>query len=513
MDDPSRRRRQNEPPVHQASNPRYPPQAPSPRNSSLTTPASERYRLAQLNTTSPSTPRSMGVAGNYSSYYQEPQAAFSTPNMSATAMTYGSEYGSDTRAQGQGFGSYNAGMIMYNVAHPGTQTPVYDAQQFAQRQQAAMQMMAPDVASTYFSSEAGATAAPGIQHSAQGSSASSGVYQQHTVPLNYAGSMSSVNTMQQQPPTCTSAAVSEDHDYHDAAIAEKWVNYQRQLGAVFQDVKNGSLERASETLLSLSNWLLTQVADLARRQPKLLTAGIGLSQDDATLHDERIKLWNDFNHAWLALLFQQKTMMESGQQLSESQRLMPEETLNKMGDELIRLCDGIERHGLVDYQYGVWEEQIESSGYCRLRFRGQELIPGRSSRRLPRPLRVLQRHWGGRPGAALKVAYALIYCHFGGRHLYNQTLYGQIRAVQWSTSWHGIFASERAAFLITHPRLGSWGPVHTASGMGMGMGMGMGIEASVEARRRRDEARDNNYYSAFGRGHPQVAGLAWLLAA
>lgn len=86
----------------------------------------------------------------------------------------------------------------------------------------------------------------------------------------------------------------------------------------------------------------------------------GLSQDDATLHDERIKLWNDFNHAWLALAFQQKTMMESGQQLGRSQRLMSEDTVKKMGDELIRLCDGIERHGLVDYQYGVWEDQIES---------------------------------------------------------------------------------------------------------------------------------------------------------
>jgi len=117
---------------------------------------------------------------------------------------------------------------------------------------------------------------------------------------------------------------------------------------VFQDVKGGSLESAAETLLSLSNWLLTQVADL------------GLSQDDATLHDERIKLWNDFNHAWLALAFQQKTMMESGQQLGRSQRLMSEDTVKKMGDELIRLCDGIERHGLVDYQYGVWEDQIES---------------------------------------------------------------------------------------------------------------------------------------------------------
>ncbi len=39
---------------------------------------------------------------------------------------------------------------------------------------------------------------------------------------------------------------------------------------------------------------------------------------------------------------------------------MSEETVVKMGNELIELCDGVERHGLVDYQYGVWEEQIES---------------------------------------------------------------------------------------------------------------------------------------------------------
>ena len=32
-----------------------------------------------------------------------------------------------------------------------------------------------------------------------------------------------------------------------------------------------------------------------------------------------------------------------------------------MGDELVRLCDGLERHGLVNYQIGVWEEEIISS--------------------------------------------------------------------------------------------------------------------------------------------------------
>ena len=52
--------------------------------------------------------------------------------------------------------------------------------------------------------------------------------------------------------------------------------------------------------------------------------------------------------------------MLGDQQLSRSQSLLSSEQIIKLGSELLRLCDGIERHGLVDYQYGVWEEQIES---------------------------------------------------------------------------------------------------------------------------------------------------------
>lgn len=50
--------------------------------------------------------------------------------------------------------------------------------------------------------------------------------------------------------------------------------------------------------------------------------------------------------------------MISPQQLSRTQSLVSKAMIKKMGNELIRLCDGIERHGLVDYQYGVWEDQI-----------------------------------------------------------------------------------------------------------------------------------------------------------
>ena len=41
--------------------------------------------------------------------------------------------------------------------------------------------------------------------------------------------------------------------------------------------------------------------------------------------------------------------------------LMPVELINKMASDLIRMCDSIDNHGLVDYQYGVAEEQILDS--------------------------------------------------------------------------------------------------------------------------------------------------------
>jgi hypothetical protein len=84
----------------------------------------------------------------------------------------------------------------------------------------------------------------------------------------------------------------------------------------------------------------------------------GLSLDDANLHAERIRLWENFNHAWLALGRRQRDWMQSGHQPTGPQSMLSADMMEHMMNELIRLSDGIERHGLVDYQYGVWEERI-----------------------------------------------------------------------------------------------------------------------------------------------------------
>jgi hypothetical protein len=73
------------------------------------------------------------------------------------------------------------------------------------------------------------------------------------------------------------------------------------------------------------------------------------------LHDDRIRLWDEFNRAWLATLQRQHDLTQA---LHESQSLISTQALEQLARELVRLCDEVEKHGLVDYQMGVAEEEI-----------------------------------------------------------------------------------------------------------------------------------------------------------
>lgn len=267
MDDPSRQRRHNDSLGQHASSARFGSQP----SRSVPSGSNDRYRPAPIDT-SPHTPRSVGDSGNYSSYYQEPTSGFSSTSMpSAGIAGYGSDYSQDGRQHPQSFSGYNTAAMMYNVAQPNTQPPVYDAQQFGSRQPAAMQMVTPDVTSTYFGADAANASASSLHPSAHGPSSSTSVYQQNP-PMNYTSNMPSVGAVQQAQGS-TEVPMNEDPEYSDGALEEKWHNYQRQLAAIFQDIASGSLDSASETLLTISNWLLSQVADLGKCEMQTLSLG------------------------------------------------------------------------------------------------------------------------------------------------------------------------------------------------------------------------------------------------
>jgi len=320
----------------------------------------------------------MGGTAGYSGFYQEPAAgAFSGATaLPQSAMGYHqptADYGQDAR-QTPGFAAsaYNPAGMMYNVQQANAQTPVYDtSQQFSSRQPAAMQMMTPDVAGPYFSSEpTNAPAGSGLpSQAASSSSAASGVYQQP----GYSSGMAAVGSLASQSAAAATAGATadvamDDQDYPAAGgLDAAYGQYQTALREIFQNINNGVLATASESLLNVSDWLLSHVTELGeggghsgstRAEAANTVPLAGLTSDDQSLHGERITLWNHFNHAWLSMLQKQKDMMSTGQRPSGGQTVIGREGLEKMGKELTRLCDGVERHGLVDYQYGVWEEQI-----------------------------------------------------------------------------------------------------------------------------------------------------------
>lgn len=60
----------------------------------------------------------------------------------------------------------------------------------------------------------------------------------------------------------SSAVASETQDY--AEIHESFTSYQRNLKDVFKSINSGDLESASESLLSISDWLLSRVEFLGK---------------------------------------------------------------------------------------------------------------------------------------------------------------------------------------------------------------------------------------------------------
>ena len=81
--------------------------------------------------------------------------------------------------------------------------------------------------------------------------------------------------------------------------------------------------------------------------------------DEPALHADRLQLWSNFNTCWLAIGQKQKDltqeMLQAGQPILN---LLSAAVLQNMVNELVRMNDQIEQHGLVDYDMGVWEEEI-----------------------------------------------------------------------------------------------------------------------------------------------------------
>ncbi|KAL8679243.1 MAG: hypothetical protein Q9186_004485, partial [Xanthomendoza sp. 1 TL-2023] len=324
--------------------------------------ASGRLRQAQLMTgrspTAGSTVPTSGThhqeLGNFG-YQQGPQ--YPAAQLQGSSLQYPTDYNQDPQRP-QNFPQYTSQMV-YNVPQQNQPRSPYDAvPQYQPRQSAALEVLSNQfgVSQYYNTNEAmgasGHTSTP--QQYAPSQFNQSIAYQTPEVGRNTIASPYSVGmteyaqgTTQEGPPD-----VAEQQEEENANLAEAYNDYEEALKATFEKTSKGRLIEAGRSLLEISEWLLGHTKEL------------GLVSDDESRKDERLKLWKEFNTCWLAVLQGQKEaaqqMLDTGHRPRRPQSVLGKDFLANMGETLVHLCDGLEKYGLVDYQMGVWEEEIMS---------------------------------------------------------------------------------------------------------------------------------------------------------
>lgn len=138
-----------------------------------------------------------------------------------------------------------------------------------------------------------------------------------------------------------------------ADLREQFDQYQMQTKEIFTLVRDRQLKPTAGLLLQISRFLIGNVEAL------------GLDRDDKRQYKDRLKLWDTFNHCWLTVLYSQhkttQIMVQTGQQLPPGQSILDSGDLETLGQEIVQLCDSIDKTGLIDYQMGVAEERIVDS--------------------------------------------------------------------------------------------------------------------------------------------------------
>lgn len=320
---------------------------------------SDRYRQTPLTAQSPTSAPSSGSRANPQGYgyaYGE-STQFVGSAIQPGALPYPQEYAQDQQRTPQQYSQYGQN-IMYNVPSQqpaAPQSPYESVQPYQPRQSAAIEVLSTQFGvpqQYYVAGEGGPTSAPTTAMATQnvpsqypplGYTTQQSPVGRETIAPAYTAGMNDSNQGSSQGAFPQSNNAQGGSEF-DTAYSQ----YQTELKRTFQHVRDGRLSEAGVSLLTISGWLLGNAEALVR--------------DDEAMHSERLKLWDEFNTCWLATLQRQKEMtqevLNSGQRAQAPQSLIEYNSLEDMGKEIVRLCDIMEKHGLVDYQMGVWEEEI-----------------------------------------------------------------------------------------------------------------------------------------------------------
>tara|TARA_R110002003_G_scaffold244_6_gene17463 strand:+ start:6984 stop:8165 length:1182 start_codon:yes stop_codon:yes gene_type:complete len=378
--DNDRRPRQNPSGYASQQGTLLPPQASYPVVS-----ASDRYRQAPLSAPAPPTsaaPSGSRAPSSYGYAYGEGSQFGATIQPSYGGQDYSASQQQSPERASQQYSPYGQS-VMYGVA--GAQgsasgSSQYEpVEQYQQNRDSAIQVLSTGfgVAQPQYY-ESGPTSAPASALATQ------------NVPSQYPslGYTAPQAPVGREPlaPAYSAAGMTDPHQptaqpgYSQGSYSEQqsagnefdlfYNRYQTELKRTFEHVRDGHLSEAAQQLFMLSDWVLHYAETLGespswRSVERAAELTTGLVRDDENHYSQRLKLWEEFNTCWLATLQKQKTfsqeMVATGQRPQPPKTLIEYDFLEKMGTQLVKHCDNMEKHGLVDYQMGVWEEEIIAS--------------------------------------------------------------------------------------------------------------------------------------------------------
>ncbi|KIW75625.1 hypothetical protein Z517_10367 [Fonsecaea pedrosoi CBS 271.37] len=296
----------------------------------------------------------------YTGYgYQDPQYGSthlqSSSPMQGVEMQYSPAYlsqasrqqqvqASPSQQQHQPFAQYAPSAMLPPVAPQA----LYESIPFQQRQTAIEVMTSQFAIPQYMqqSEHAGATLGSGpaqyLTSQAEQSSFGHVAAPRPSMPQSYATGHVDFPVMEQQEADAPAVLSGVQ-----TALEESLRDYHQQLRATFDAIIAGRVTAASEKLLALTRWLVSSVAAL------------GLHHDDETRHAERVDFWRELNLCWEALGQKQREITEEA---ARSKRppvdMLSASSITSLMDDLVGMCDQLEQYGLVDFEMGIWEEQI-----------------------------------------------------------------------------------------------------------------------------------------------------------
>jgi hypothetical protein len=347
--------------------------------------ASDRYRQAPLTASAPPTSGSRAGSSGYGYAYGEGAqfgSSIQPSPVSYGAQDYGTGQQQSPQRASQPYSPYGQ-PVMYGVA--GAQgsasgSSQYEpVEQYQQNRDSAIQVLSTGFGvaqAPYY--EGGPTSAPASALPSQN------VPSQYP-SLGYTAPQASVGRETLAPAYTAAGMTDQTHataqaGYSQGSYSEQpstgnefdafYQRYQDELKRTFQHVRDGSLAEAAQQLFMLSDWVLHYAETLgelfcSRSTGRAAELTTGLVRDDENHYSQRLVLWEEFNTCWLATLQKQKAftqeMISTGQRPQPPKTLIEHDFIEKMGTQLVKHCDNMEKHGLVDYQMGVWEEEIIAS--------------------------------------------------------------------------------------------------------------------------------------------------------